>query len=320
MKSVPLNENMPEIDLIYTWVNDNDPAWQARHNAFTGMAETKADGDCKGRFANNDELKYSLRAVEKYAPWIRHIYIVTDQQIPQWLNTENRKIRIVDHKDFIPSQSLPCFNSRVIEHCLWRISDLAEHFLYANDDMFLNRPVSPSVFYDSDGLPFARFRRSRFNRFSLWFKEKILRKPLSSYNMAIRNSARLVKQKYGIYFGEKSHHNIDAYLKSDYRHVADVFNKEIEQTMTNHLRSSLDLQRNLYYYVALAEKRAHRQYVNRKTSFMLRIHKEKRYRDLEKLKPLFFCMNDSQYATDADRKRVTEYLQKRFPEKSSFER
>lgn len=316
-----MTETATEIDLVYTWVNGDDPAWQAKHSALTDdVLEKKADGDCKGRFANNDELKYSLRAIEKYAPWIRHIHIVTDNQIPEWLNMDNPKITIVNHRDFMPQHCLPCFNSRIIEHCLWRIPGLAEHFLYANDDMFINRPVSPSIFYAADGLPFARFRRGRFNRLSLWIKEKILKKTLSSYNMAIRNSARLVKQKYGIYFGEKSHHNIDAYLKSDYKHVAEMFKEEIESTLTNHLRNSQDLQRNLYYYTSLAENRAHRQYVNRKTSFMLRIHKEQLYRDLEKINPLFFCMNDSQYANDADRKNVTEYLQKRFPEKSQFEK
>ena len=92
-------------------------------------------------------FKYSLRSVEMYAPWIRKIFIVTDNQVPKWLDTSNPKIRIVDHKEILPEVSLPCFNSRLIEHFLYKIPGLSEHFLYANDDMFINRPVTPATFF-----------------------------------------------------------------------------------------------------------------------------------------------------------------------------
>ncbi len=68
-----MKENF-EVDLVYTWVDGNDPAWQKKHATFTGKKPVGADVDCKGRYADNDELKYSLRSVEKYAPWIRHTY------------------------------------------------------------------------------------------------------------------------------------------------------------------------------------------------------------------------------------------------------
>ena len=43
------------------------------------------------RFTDWDELKYSLRSLEKYAPWVRHVYIVTNGQIPSWLDMENSR-------------------------------------------------------------------------------------------------------------------------------------------------------------------------------------------------------------------------------------
>lgn len=310
-----------EIDLVYLWVDGNDPQWQAKRSAVIGNTPREASVICKGRYTDNEELKYSLRAVEMYAPWIRKIFIVTDNQKPDWLNIDHPKIRVVDLTEFMPEQSLPCFNSNVIEHCIPYIPDLAEHFLYANDDMFINRPVSPSDFFASDGFPIVRFNRSPFRKLILFFKDKVLSKPLSNYNRSLKNAAQLVKKRFGIYFSSKPHHNIDAYCKSDCLHIReDIFKREIESTLTNHIRQDSDIQRILYSYVPVVEKHSHRQFVNRKTSFMLRIHKEKRYQDLERLNPLFFCMNDSQYATDADRKRVTEYLEKRFPEKSQFEK
>lgn len=315
-----MKKGTTDIDFVYLWVDGNDPEWQAKRNAFIGNTQKKSAVNCEGRYANNDELKYSLRSIELYAPWIRNIYIVTDNQTPSWLDTSNPKVKIIDHKEIMPAQSLPCFNSCLIEHFIHRIPGLAEHFLYGNDDMFFNKPVTPDMFFTTDGLPIIRFNRRPFRKFTLFFKEKVLKKPLSNYVLTIRNSANLIEKKYGIYYGGKTHHNIDAYSKSNYERAQQVFRKEIESTLNNHARSSNDIQRNLYSYVDLAEKRGHLQYVTQKTSFRLHIHNESHYEKLEKYNPMLFCMNDSEYADNSDRKRAAEFLEKRFPKKSQFEK
>ncbi len=309
-----------DIDLVYLWVNGNDPQWLAKRNACIGKTEEKSAVNCDGRYADNDELKYSLRSIEKYAPWIRRIFIVTDNQVPVWLDTANPKVRIVDHKEIMPDVCLPCFNSAVIEHFLYRIPGLAEHFIYANDDMFINKPVTPETFFGKDGLPIVRFNRRPFRKWTLLFKEKVQGKRLSNYVQTIRNSAELVEKKYGKYYGGKTHHNIDAYLRRDYEHAAKVFEDEIRTTLPNHVRSENDIQRNIYSYVALAEKRAHLHYVTQRTSFRLHIQNESHYGKLERYNPILFCMNDSQYAKDCDRKRAAAFLDKRFPEKSQYEK
>lgn len=309
-----------DIDLVYLWVNGNDPQWLAKRNACIGKTEEKSAVNCDGRYADNDELKYSLRSIDKYAPWIRRIFIVTDNQVPVWLDTANPKVRIVDHKEIMPDVCLPCFNSAVIEHFLYRIPGLAEHFIYANDDMFINKPVTPETFFGKDGLPIVRFNRRPFRKWTLLFKEKVQGKRLSNYVQTIRNSAELVEKKYGKYYGGKTHHNIDAYLRSDYEHAAKVFEDEIRTTLPNHVRSENDIQRNIYSYVALAEKRAHLHYVTQRTSFRLHIQNESHYGKLERYNPILFCMNDSQYAKDCDRKRAAAFLDKRFPEKSQYEK
>ncbi len=309
-----------DIDLVYLWVNGNDPVWQKKRDACIGNVAKQSGVNCKGRYADNDELKYSLRSIAEYAPWIHRIFIVTDNQIPAWLDTSNAKVRIIDHKDIMPDVCLPCFNSAVIEHFICRIPGLAEHFLYSNDDMYINRKVMPSDFFAPDGLPIIRFNRRPFRKFTLWFKQKIQKKPLSNYLQTIQNASDLVEKRYGIYYGGKAHHNIDAYLKSLCEHVAQVFKTEIEVTWPNHMRSANDIQRSIYSYVALAEGRAHLRYVTQRTSFRFHIHKENHYRKLGRYNPMLFCMNDSEYATDNDRKRMVEFLSRRFPEKSPFEK
>lgn len=312
-------DNPAGIDLVYLWVDGNDPKWQAKRNTIIGISGEKST-NCKGRYANNDELKYSLRSIEMYAPWIRRIFIVTDNQIPEWLDLSNPKIRIIDHKEILPPECLPCFNSSVIEHFIYKIPGLAEHFLFANDDMLLNKHVHPNTFYGEDGLPIIRIIYSRLRDWFLMFKKRFFGVPLKNYVQIIRNSAKLVEKKFGTYYNVKPHHNIDAYLKSDCQHVELMFNNEINETLSNHVRQANDIQRSIYTFVAIAEKRCHLIEVTQKTSFRFHIQNKRHYDKLRRYNPVFFCMNDSEYANDDDRMRVKDFLSKRFPKKSKFEK
>lgn len=309
-----------DVDIVYLWVDGNDPEWRRKRNQFLGKTDEGSATDCEGRYADNDELKYSLRALQMNMPWIRRIHIVTDNQTPEWLNVRNPRIMVTDHKDIMPENILPVYNSTVIEHFLHRIPGLAEHFIYANDDMFVNHPVNKDDFFGKDGLPIVRLNRRPFRKATLWIKENILGKPLSNYNRTIQTSARLVENKYGRYFGAKTHHNMDSYLRSDLEHTFLMFRKEIEPVLCNHVRSDDDIQRNLYSYTAIAERRAHPVYVDQKTSFRFHIDNPHHYEKLKKYDPIFFCLNDSQYATPGHRKAVREFLSKKFPEKSEFEK
>lgn len=311
-------ENL-EIDLVYLWVDGSDPVWMEKRNAAIGKPN-ESGTNCKGRYSNHDELKYSIRSIEKYAPWIRKIFIVTDSQTPSWLDTTNPKVRIVDHKEILPPRALPCFNSRVLEHHLHLIPCLAERFIYANDDMLLWKPVTPSDFFAEDGLPIIRFNRRPLRKLSLFIKEKLLHKKLSNYVKTIHRTALLVQKKFGKYYNGKTHHNIDAYLKADNEHIRSIFATEIDASLPNHKRADNDVQRNVYSYAALSLGRAHLKYVTQRTSFRFHIDNPAQYDKLLKYDPTFVCMNDSEFATDADREKAALFLQSRFPEKSSLEK
>ena len=309
-----------EVDMVYLWVNGNDPEWRKKRAEFTHEAYSDPGMDNEARYADHQELKYSLRSVEKYAPWIRKIFIVTDAQTPEWLDTSHPKIQMVDHKEIMDASVLPCFNSNVIEHHLHKIPGLAEHFLYANDDMFFNRAVEKKDFFSSAGSPIVRFNRRFCRKLWLKFLEKGLKKPTNSYNLAIQRSALLVEGKYGRYIGHKTHHNIDAYRKSDYSYTFNVFEKEIEATFKNHTRGDSDIQRNIYSFVPVVEKKAHVKFVDQKTSFRCHIEKPYYFDRLKKYNPLLFCLNDCEYAEAESYKLMKEFLEWKYPEKSSFEK
>lgn len=151
------------VDIVYTWVDGDDPDWrQRKHAAETGLEQGAVNGTATipSRFTSRDELKYSLRSVEAYASWVNHIYLVTDGQVPSWLDIDHPKITVVDHRDiFADGDALPVFNSHTIESQLHHIPGLSEKYVYLNDDIFFLRPTDPSLFFTGNGL--SRFFPSK---------------------------------------------------------------------------------------------------------------------------------------------------------------
>ena len=310
-----------DVDLVYFWVDGNEPKWRAKHDAFCGKTSGTVETNGINRFANNDELKYSLRSVAMYAPWIRKIFIITDDQVPVWLDTSNPKVKIIDHKDILPAESLPCFNSCLIGHYAYRTPGLAEHFLLGNDDTYINREVAPGDFFTSDGLPIVRLRRMYFRKLRWSFRENVRKKTLSNYRRTLQRASQLVSDKFGHYYTGIPHHNINALLKSVCRDVAEnIMRDEFVANNKNHIRNDDDVQNVVFSYVALAEKRGKLRYVTDKESMIVKIHKDKHYERLDKYRPMLFCMNDSEYANDRGRAMAKAYLEKRFPDKSEFEK
>ncbi|WP_349548942.1 Stealth CR1 domain-containing protein [Leuconostoc mesenteroides] len=144
--------NEPEfpIDFVITWVDGSDPVWREKKERYQG--EQKVEANSEQRYRDFGTLKYVFRSISKYANWVNKIWLITDHQVPEWLKKNNR-IRVVDHKDFIPYKYLPTFNSNVIELNLWRISDLSEHFVLLNDDFLFIKKTSKRDFFTSNGFP-----------------------------------------------------------------------------------------------------------------------------------------------------------------------
>ncbi|KAM5336083.1 N-acetylglucosamine-1-phosphotransferase subunits alpha/beta isoform 2-T2 [Glossophaga mutica] len=115
----------------------------------SAISQSKQDEDVSAsRFEDNEELRYSLRSIERHAPWVRNIFIVTNGQIPSWLNLDNPRVTIVTHQDvFRNSSHLPTFSSPAIESHIHRIKGLSQKFIYLNDDVMFGKDVWPDDFY-----------------------------------------------------------------------------------------------------------------------------------------------------------------------------
>ncbi|TVR32869.1 MAG: hypothetical protein EA388_11685 [Nitriliruptor sp.] len=156
----PLAEVVPAtsvtfpIDVVYTWVDTDDPEWRlAREQAATRNPGLTLHAAGSSRFTSRDELRFSLRSLAKFAPWVRTIYLVTANQWPTWLS-DHPQLKLVPHEEIFPNPAdLPTFNSHAIEANLHRIDGLSEQFLYLNDDVYFGRPVAPETFFEASGLP-----------------------------------------------------------------------------------------------------------------------------------------------------------------------
>lgn len=137
-----------KVDFVIPWVDGSDPKWQEEKNEFSSVKQS--DDNQENRYRDFENLMYWFRGIEKYTPWVNKIHFITAGHVPSWLNIDHPKLNIVNHKDYMPAEYLPTFNAGPIEINIHRIPDLAEHFVYFNDDTFLIKDVSKKDFFEND--------------------------------------------------------------------------------------------------------------------------------------------------------------------------
>ncbi len=313
-------KNIP-VDIVYLRVDWGDPEWLAKKNKHIWIninnEEEKKDNDHVIRYEQIDELKYSLRSLEKYANWLRNIYIVTDNQVPKRLNTENPRIKIIDHKDIFEEKNLPCFNSCAIELQTHKIKWISKYYLYANDDMFFWNKVYKSNFLSKRWIKIFPNITSRLitkNMINwihayeqLWINiYKFLHKELW------RKKRPLIVHHHQIKVIDKNVMNI---IKIRYKKIYNSMTKEI-------FRSGVWLhapgRNNLY---ALHLKKAKKWIISQvylSIEFCFGIIEKTNLFMIKYLKPKLFCINN--WWSEKTKKYIQNFLLDIFPKKSSFEK
>lgn len=194
------------IDLVITYVNSEDKVWKSQYITESIKQKRKVDLQSP-RYRDWGTLKYLLRGVAQYMPWINKIYLIVQQesQVPDWLDTN--RINVVYHKDIIPEDLLPTYNSNTIEMYMYRIPGLSEHFIYANDDTFPFSKLYPYHFFDEYGYP-------RLNQTIVPYNESYA----NIYEHILRNSEFIAREDLRIKYYDsmtmRSDHSINPMLKS----------------------------------------------------------------------------------------------------------
>jgi hypothetical protein len=282
------------IDAVYTWVDGADPAHAAKRARYLreqrGIHENGLE---QARFRDNEELRYSMRALELYAPWIHSVILVTDRQIPAWLKRDHPAVRIVDHTEFIPARFLPTFNSHVIEAYLHAIPALAEHYLYLNDDVFLARPCRKTDFFTPNGLPlaFVDWRKRRL------FGYSYTRTP---HAQSYFNTLRILREN-GEHPDPKfiTAHGPYPQTRTNASEAFAFYREHIEAFAENRFRTDREL---AMYSHALPLRMYHRKrlvpcderyyYVQTRRKDRIAYYKAILHSRRDRVPPLFFCIND----------------------------
>ena len=331
------------IDIVITYLDGNDLDWQKQRNSF--VAGDKADIN-PNRYRNWDNLKYWFRGIEMNAPWVRYIHFVTWGHYPEWLNTHHPKLRIVKHDDYIPKEWLPTFSSRCIDMNLHRIPELAEHFVYFNDDMFLVNQTESSDFF-VNGLPCdtAIITTSGYRMkndisdlhlapiidasvINKYFdkKEVISRNKNKWYNLKYGklNLITLLMFPYSNFVGFMNFHLPYSYNKKTYEEVWNKENKICSATCSHKFREVNDLNHWLFTYWQYAQGSFVPRSPNMGKCFQLHTYEDavNAKNSIEnrtfKMVCLNDCLNDNE---DFERIKicVNSALQEMFPEMSSYE-
>ena len=258
------------VDVVITWVDGDDPAHQLKRAEFLDNGETAAPlpiaaGKDSTRFKDNGELRYCLASLDKFAPWVRNIFLITDGQTPDFLTPElarKYRVRVIDHTEILSSYewALPTFNSRSIETAMWRIPGLAEHFIYLNDDFLLTNKTHPEDFFREDKVvlrgtwrPLREHGRTliQLNIAANYLAKKVLGRTRTMNLLAQMRAAKLAGFKKSYFRSPHVPHPVrKSTLAGYFAHHPDVFEanikfrfRDMSQFLAVHLADHLEISR-----------------------------------------------------------------------------
>ncbi len=328
-----------DIDFVITWVDMNDPKWQAKFSKYSNDKNNAKNSVSEARFRDPGFLKYWFRGVEKFAPWVRKIHFVTDGQKPEWLDENNPKINLVNHEDFIPAQFLPTYNSVVIERYMHKIPGLAEHFVYFNDDFYITNHVEKERFF-RNGLPCDIAVFTYNPSWSQWYRRvknntKIINRHFDKKTVMSLHGDKWFDKSYGMkarwnyilkYYGKfitlRTPHNAQPYLKTTFDEVWAAAGKELTETSSNRFRALSDYTPELFrtWQICKGNFTPYNTYRDTKM-FPLMIRSNQAIKAIRQQSYTLICLNDNVHIRNYDTVigNIKDAFQYILPEKSSFE-
>lgn len=143
---------MEEIDIVIPWLNPTEK-WFSEYKNY-------CENENPARIRDLNTIRPTIKSILKNLSWVRYIWLIVydEEQIPtDWEELQNKKIKFVFHRDIVPKEFIPNFNSIVTECFAHKIEGLAENFIWANDDMIFVKPV-PKEFYFKNNKPVHRVK------------------------------------------------------------------------------------------------------------------------------------------------------------------
>lgn len=328
---------MNKIDFVILWVDGNDKKWLEEKKLY--KPDINVD-DAVNRYRDFGILKYWFRGVEKFAPWVNHIYFVTYGHLPNFLNINNPKITIVNHKDIMKDDYLPTYNSNAIELNVGNIKGLSDQFVLFNDDMFLIKPVKEKDFFDK-GLPKDEYAETvilannDMIQYTLLNNANVINKHYKKKKVYVKHPFKYFNYKYGInlirtffllpyhnFTGFYYNHIPQPYLK---KYFFDLWKKEpllCENTSLAKFRSKDDITHWLVKVMQMLSGNFAPQSHSFGKYYSLDNENDELINCIKKQKHKTICINDAKLNINfaKTQKELIEAFEVILPDKSSFEK
>ena len=316
--------NQP-IDAVITWVDGNDERHKAKRMKYGNEIIFNAE-DIAGssRFASLGEIFYCVASLNRYAPWLNKIYLVTDEQNPEIDSLIEKHfpdghipMEIVDHKTIFRGyeESLPTFNSISIESMTWRIPGLSEHYIEFNDDFILAAPVTPEDFYTSDGKVVCYGKKSCYflTKLSRMIKYRKDGSKKVTFKETMLNAATLL-ERYSSFI--KFYHIPRALLKSKYKKYFNEHPEHLKKNISHRFRNHTQYNpQELFYLLMDKEKRCELRSANKNLLYLkpkdLSYIQKKLDRFTLSPETKFGCFNAIDLACMEGQKTIIQWIEKR---------
>lgn len=328
-----------KIDFVILWVDGSDPKWLKEKQKYNPSIDVD---DAANRYRDWDNLRYWFRGVEKFAPWVNKIHFVTWGHLPEWLDTTNPKLNIVNHKDICEKKYLPLYNSNAIEMNINKIKDLSEKFVYFNDDMFIIDSTKKEDFFYKNKpcdeyaeTPIEANGKDEIFAHTLLNNMTIINKRYSKKSFFKTNKKLYLSLKYG-------KNLIRTITQLPYKHFTGIYNphipqsfkkkyfdelwknetEKVEETLNNRFRSKTDITQYVVRYFQLLEG----DFYPRKSSFgkIFEISQDNTnlVKHIKKQKSKVICLNDTDENIEFEKSKeeINNAFEKILGAKSSFEK
>ena len=332
-----------DIDIVVLWVDGSDPEWQKEKEKYSGKKQD--DTNSVNRFRDWGLMPYWFRAVEKYIPWVRTIHFVTCGHVPAFLNLDHPRLHHVTHKEFMPLESLPTFNSQAIEMNIHRIPGLAEHFLYFNDDMFIGRPLAPEAFFKK-GLPcingaeviIAPIRTTEAARHAPFNDMGVINSHFKKKTQVKKNRGKYIHPCYGLgdniktiaariaypnfFIGFRNKHTIAPFCKSTFEEIWAAEPELLTATTQSRFRSMGEVNQWLALWWQVASGNFSPSKVDNVAYMVSKDSIDQICGVISRQKHDMFCLNDPNWDVDFDslKAHLHEAFDTILSQKSSFEK
>ncbi|WP_425482591.1 stealth family protein [Agromyces salentinus] len=309
-----------EIDMVFSWVDGSSDEFQRERAKRMANYVVGEGDDSEARYRQIDELKYALRSVHLFAPWVRRIFIATDSPAPAWLARHPKVTLVRSEEMFADPSVLPTHNSHAVESQLHNIEGLAEHFLYSNDDMFFGRPISPGLFFSPGGV-------TKFVEAATRIGLGETHPGRSGFENAARVNRALLRERFGKVTTRHLEHCAAPLRKSVMADLEAAFPEDFRRTAASRFRSATDISvtNSLYHYYALLTGRAVVQ-----TDARVKYIETTLKRALPAMRRLLkrrdqdmFCLNDGSFPEISVEERTTaviDFLERYFPFPAPWEK